>query len=351
MDMNTIILVIVSMALITALLLLHQNRRKAFATKSEAYGHDNALERIARLRKELPNDIDQQACDLIETRVKAVSRTFSMQTSIAPKKVFEMAAELTREIAAIYHPEAADPILQASISDLTHLNERIVSRLNIKLKEFPLNTVKDINIDRILKGKTIYDTKIKNKLDWLQKFQGLYKAGNRAWMTYNVINPWYWGRKIAYTSVKEITFRYLLTWIVTIVGEEAISVYSQRSITTSDAVYQRDLAFAMVDVARAGRPISTEAYTLTLNHILYKSRLSDAVRIDIARALTASKSKRYFKPQGCYTQVQADKLLQKVKKVAAVQEGTRPETSKIIENIEAELMDTIGRTPQAPQKG
>ena len=341
METNSILLTIVAATLIIALLLLYRSRSKTGAVEPEANDLENVLARVARLRSQLPTKTDQQACDRIEARIKAVSRTFSMRTSIAPKKVFEMAAELTREIAAIYHPKAEDPILEASISDLMQLNERIVTRLNIKLKEFPLSTVKDINIHRILKGKNIYETKIKNKIEWLQKFEGLYKAGSRAWMSYNVLNPWYWGRKLAYTSVKEITFRYLLTWIVTIVGEEAMAVYSQRDITTMDAVYERDQALAMVDVARAGKSISAEAYALVLDHIINKARLSDIVRIDIARALTAKKSKTYFSPQGSFTPAQADQLLQNIKKVAAVQGSTSQVSSEVIAKIESELRDKV----------
>jgi len=351
MDIYTIILIIVAASLVTALLLLHLRRRKVSAIERLANANDNALARIARLRRQLPTDTDQQACDCIEAHVKAVSRKFSMQTSIAPKKVFEMAAELTREIAAIYHPGADDPILQASISDLMQLNERIAARLNLKLKEFPLNTVKDINIYRILKGKNLYDTKIKNKIEWFQKFEGLYKAGNRAWMTYNVLNPWYWGRKLAYTSVREITFRYLLTWIVTIVGEEALAVYSQRDITTSDAVYERDLAFAMVDVACASKHISAEAYTLVLNHILNKARLSDAVRVNIMRVLTAKKLKTYFTPQGTYTQAQAKRLLKNINDVAAAQETSSPESLEIINKIDNEIRHVmLSQSESAPEQ-
>ncbi len=339
--MDTIILLIVGAALLTALLLLQLKRRKTYAVEREANGQDNALERIARLRRQLPTDTDQKACDRIEARLGDVSRTFSMQTSIAPKKVYELAVDLTRDIAALYHPEADDPIMQASISDLLQLNERIVTRLNIKLKEFPLNAVKDINIHKILKGKNLYDTKIKNKIEWLRKFEGFYKAGSRAWLSYNILNPWYWGRKIAYTSVKEITFRYLLTWIVTIVGEEAMTVYSQRDITTSDAVYERDLAFAMVSVARADKTISVEAYARVLDHIFNKARLSDAVRIDIARALTAKRSKSHFTPQGTYTQVQAERLLKSLNDLAAAQIPTSPESLEMIDKIESKLRHVL----------
>jgi len=341
MDMDFFILIIAGIALVAALVLLRLRRMKAFYVEKGAAGHDNALERIILLRSQLPTAADQRACDRIEARIRAVSRQFSMQTSIAPKKVYELAADLTREIAANYHPEAEDPVLQASISDLLRLNERIVTRLNLKLREFPFNTVKDLNIQKILKGKNFYDAKIKNKIEWLRKFEGLYKAGSRAWMSYNILNPWYWGRKIAYTSVKEITFRYLLTWIITIVGEEAITVYSQRNITTSEAVYERDLAFAMVDMARTHNPVPGEAYALVLDHIFNKARLNDTARIEIARALTTESTGGRFKFHGGYTKAQADRLMDKVNRVAAAGGNMDPEIRDNLEKLEATLAQLV----------
>jgi len=37
--------------------------------------------------------------------------------------------------------------------------------------------------------------------------------------------PWYYGRQIAWTVGKELGLRYLLTLIITIVGEEAVLLY------------------------------------------------------------------------------------------------------------------------------
>ena len=99
--------------------------------------------------------------------LKRVNRSFNTATSIAPKKVYALAADITREIAAVYYPDADNPALMASLSDLLMLDERIVTRLNQKIQEFPLKTVKDISIGKILAGKDYYDSKIKDKLEKL----------------------------------------------------------------------------------------------------------------------------------------------------------------------------------------
>lgn len=333
MEATIAILIFSGLALLTALILMRLRRRKRLREKPGASGREDALERIALLRTQFPAPTDQQACDRIESEVRAVSRHFSMSTSIAPKKIYDLAAELTREIAGIYYPTVDNPVLQVSISDLLSLNERIVARLNLKVLEFPLNTVKDISIQRIVQGKDYYDSKIKDKIEWFKKYKTLYNMGSHAWLSYNALNPWYWGRKIAYTSAREITFRYLLTWIITIVGEEAMAVYSRRDINTHKVAFERDLAFAMVDMARAHKDISKEAHAMVLDHVLNKSLLSDGLRVNVLRALMANGLQDMFVPKGVYTEKQKKRILENVKRVAAAGGELSPESRSRLEAL------------------
>ncbi|MBW1865402.1 MAG: hypothetical protein JRI64_07210 [Deltaproteobacteria bacterium] len=337
MEVNVAILFFAGSALLAALILLRLRRKKRRSEHQEMRDRGDALERIVLLRSQFPAPADQQACDRIETEVKAVSRHFSMSTSIAPKKVYEMAEGLTREIAGIYYPDTDNPVLQASISDLLRLNERIVMRLNLKIREFPFNTVKDFSIHKILMGKDYYDSKIKNKLEWFKKYETLYKIGSHAWLSYNALNPWYWGRKFAYTSAREITFRYLLTWVTTIVGEEAMAVYGKRDINTQEAAFERDLAFAMVDIARTNKDISKEAYAIVLDHVLNKTQLSDAVRATVLRTLTVKAPGVKFAPTGTYTDKQTTRLIKNVKRVAAADGALSPEKREKLDTLERVL--------------
>lgn len=295
------------------------------------------LKRIAALKAQFPSRADQRACELIEGELKAVNRTFTLKTAITPKRVYAMAADLTREIAAIYYPDAENPALQASLADLLKLDERIVARLSLKIQEFPLSAVKDIRIQKILAGKDYYDAKIKHKLEWLKKYKLVYKLGNHAWLGYNALNPWYWGRKLAYTSAREITFRHLLTWIVTIVGEEAMAVYGRQDINTPEAVFERDLALAMIDMARAHPDVSARTYAMVLNHVLNKARLSDPVRVNVLRALVDGNPPGDIGLTGSYTPRQARRLLASLRKVAAVDGDPTPQIREKLEAVEKNL--------------
>ena len=323
MDTPLIILSLTAGLLLAVLVLIWRRRHKALPNawpeQEDPYKH------IAVLKSQNPSPKDQLAFERIEGELKRVSRTFALKTTLAPRKVYTRAADLTKDIAAIYYPEAENPILKASLADLLKLDERVVARLNLKIHEFPLKTVKDISIEKILAGKDFYDSKLKNKLEWVKKFKTVYALSNHAWLAYNALNPWYWGRRLAYTSVREITFRYLLTWIITIVGEEAMTVYSQRDINSPEAVFDRDLAFAMVDIAHTQPGISAKTYAAVLDHILNQTRLNDTVRVNVLRALVSKKPSKDFPPGQTYTPRQTRRFLAALNKVAAADGDPSPE--------------------------
>lgn len=311
--MTIIILTLTGCILLAVLFLIWHRRRRALPNAWPE--QEDPLKRIADLKSQSPSPNDRLAFDRIEKELKGVSRTFTLKTTLAPRKVYTMAADLTRDIAAIYYPDSGNPILRASLADILKLDERIVARLNIKIHEFPLKTVKDISIEKIVAGKDFYDSKVKNKLEWVKKYKTIYALGDRAWLAYNALNPWFWGRKLAYTSAREITFRYLLTWVVTIVGEEAMAVYGRSDINTGEAAFDRDLAFAMVDMVRTQDGISGKAYAAVLDHVLNRSRLNDPVRVNVLRALVSKKPPDEFRLEGTYTPAQARRFLSGLHKV------------------------------------
>lgn len=338
MDTTIVILALTGCILLSTLLLFSRSRRKQL--QDHWAGQEDPLERIATLKTQFPSPTDQKACERIEKELRAVSRTFALKTSIAPKQVYAMAADLTRDIAGVYYPDTDTPVLQASIADILKLDERIVSRLTHKIEEFPLNAIKDVSIHKILAGKEFYDSKVKNKLDWIKKYRAVYTLGNRAWLAYNALSPWYWGRKLAYTSAREITFRYLLTWIVTIVGEEAMAVYGRRDINTHEAVFERDLAFAMVEMTCENPTISGKTYAAVLYHVLNKARINDTVRVNVLRALVNQKSPGKHTPQGTYSKKQAKKMLSSLRRVAAADGEPNPGMTAWLDSFE-EAMENL----------
>jgi hypothetical protein len=168
---------------------------------------------------------DDAAYKIIEEERNRIWMNFSSQTELSGESVFELSRELVIKIASIYFPDKDEPLYQATVAGLLHLVRRVVERVEGYLNRVPLTIVRDRTVAEILylhRGyKRIKDSKITQVLG--NRF--VNTARKLAWGAYNVTNPWYYGRQIAWTVGKELGLRYLLTLIITIVGEEAVLLY------------------------------------------------------------------------------------------------------------------------------
>ncbi len=95
MDTTIVILALTGCILLSTLLLFSRSRKKQL--RDYWAGQEDPLERIAALKAQFPSPTDQKACERIEKELRAVSRTFTLKTSIAPKQVYAMATDLTRD--------------------------------------------------------------------------------------------------------------------------------------------------------------------------------------------------------------------------------------------------------------
>ena len=310
--------------LLAALLLLggalvalrRHNKQQQQEMLSRAVEESN-LQHIELIRVQNPSQHDKQAYELIEAERQKVWTNFSLQTSLAPKKIWQMSFDMIKEIAAIYHPDLENPQFQASIVDLLELNERVITRILEYLDEFPLNTIKDFSIQDVLTYKEYYDKYSKFEFIKLAKnHKYLYDIGQYVWMGYNAINPWYWGRKAVFTASKEGTARYLLSMILTVVGEEAVLVYSKRFIRKQAVSVEKNIAFEMINMAVIDDVVSQDEYNVILNFILKNSHFDDRVKITLLQALQRKKPVKAVEiPEG-YRDKEKKRLLAEVERVA-----------------------------------
>lgn len=176
-----------------------------------------------RIKEMTPED--DAAYKIIEEERNRIWMNFSSQTELSVESVFVLSRELVIQIASIYFPDKDEPLYQATVAGLLHLMRRVVERVDGYLNRVPLTIVRDRTVEEILylhRGyKRIKDSKITQMLG--NRF--VNTARKLAWGAYNITNPWYYGRRIAWTVGKELGLRYLLTLIITIVGEEAVLLY------------------------------------------------------------------------------------------------------------------------------
>ncbi|GAK55700.1 hypothetical protein U27_02657 [Candidatus Vecturithrix granuli] len=283
---SLIVLLSAAAILVTALMLVHRHNKQQQDALREADLDQETLQQIELIRVQNPSQKDLQAYHLIETERLKVWKSLSTGTSLAPHKLSQMSLELIKNIAVIYFPETENPVFQVSLADLVELNERIVTRIHEHLEDFPLNTIKDLKIQEVLKYKSYYDAFTQFKMVKLaQKHTYLYTLGRYAWMGYNALNPWYWGKKVILTAGKEGALRYLLTMIITIVGEEAVLVYSKRHIRTKATAVEKQIAFEMINMAIADNIVSQEEYEVILEFVLNNPRFSSQLKVTLLKAL------------------------------------------------------------------
>ncbi len=314
---STAVLLFAALILLSALLLLRRRNEKHQEELIAREADKEIFKQIELIRVQNPTEQDLQAYALIESERQKIWKSLSTKTSITPRKIYQFSFDLIREIAATYNPDSENPEFQASVSDLLELNYRIIERVRGYLEEFPLNTIKNLNIQDILRYRGYYDRLSELELVKLaKKHKYLYTIGKYAWMGYNVINPWYWGRKVVFTAGKEGTFRYLLTAIITIVGEEAILVYSKRNIKAKAVAVEKNIAFEMINMAVIDGVVSQEEYEVILNFILYNPRLDDQMKVTLLRALLRKRPVKSAISPDTYDDKEKKRLLAEVERVA-----------------------------------
>ena len=314
---SLIALIFVALILILALVVVRRYNRKQQKEEFDRAIEKGDLEQIELVRVQNPSKQDTQAYDLIEAERQKVLTSFSLKTSIAPRRIWKMSFDLVKEIATIYHPDIEDPQLQASIIDLLELNKRIVKQLQEYIEKPPLNTIKDLNIQDVLTYKKRYEKFSQYRgVKFAQKHKELYSVGKHAWTVRNFLNPWYWGRKVVITAGKEGLYRSLLNVVLKVVGEEAILTYSKRHIRTELVALDKNIAFEMINMALVDNVVSIEEHEVILNFILNNSNFDNRIKVILLKTLKNKRPVKTDIPVDIYNEKEKKRLLAEVERVA-----------------------------------
>ncbi len=172
---------------------------------------------------------DQEALRLISDYRRRSLLKLWPETTLGFTEINSRCQRLVAEIARIYYPEEERPELKASLADILALYRRVGVRLSAWLETLPFRPLKDIELATVF---FLHETYRKIKGHPVNRFlerHHLYRLALWAWGAINVVNPWYWGRRAAYTGGRELIARLFLAKVFTVVGEEAVRLYSRRS--------------------------------------------------------------------------------------------------------------------------
>jgi hypothetical protein len=234
MDLTPFLILAATCLLLAAAVLLSL-RRRVRALKALEEGvcvelpADLVIPEIPLRRIADPDERDQAAYAIVEKHRARVWWSFRPRTELSIDRLWTLSREVAREVAAVYHPEAEQPELRAGVQDLMLLNLRVTQRLHNQMDRWPLKMFRGVRVDQALwvrEQVRKYQDSLIGRL--VQRSRVPYKIGKWAWRLYNAASPWYWGRQAVYTGGREAALRYLLTSLVTFVGEEAVLTYSGR---------------------------------------------------------------------------------------------------------------------------
>lgn len=198
-------------------------KRLSAALKQEAELED------LEIRLPHPQPQDHEALLLLRTYRRRYLLKLWPYTRLSFKEINDLCQTLVAEIARIYHPEEERPELRASLADLVSLYRRVGVRLGSWLEATPFRPLKDMELATVFFLHTTYQKLKGHPVHQFLQRHHMYRLARWAWGAANLLNPYYWGRQVAYRSGREFLARTFLAKLVTVVGEEAMRLYSRRA--------------------------------------------------------------------------------------------------------------------------
>jgi len=199
-------------------------RRLSAALKREA-----ALEDLEEARLPHPQPQDHEALLLLKDYRRRYLLKLWPHTTLNFKEINNLCQTLVAEIASIYYPEDERPELRASLADLVSLYRRVGVRLGFWLESTPFRPLKDMELATVFFLHTTYQKLKAHPVHQFLQRHHMYRLARWAWGAANLVNPYYWGRQAAYRGGREFLARTFLAKLVTVVGEEAMRLYSRRA--------------------------------------------------------------------------------------------------------------------------
>ncbi|MDO8054137.1 hypothetical protein OC707_01570 ['Opuntia sp.' phytoplasma] len=159
--------------------------------------------------------------------IKKHQLMFLDKTQENPQKyieiLFQEIKKLTLEIATIFYPKSTSPCLELNLGETLLLIEYLHKRIDILFQNKILCIFKRMTLRQIM----VLKFKLINK-KYLKKIQKTNKVMNFLSTSVNLINPFYWARKLFLQRLYHVLLDKIGLAIILISGEEIYKVYSKK---------------------------------------------------------------------------------------------------------------------------
>ena len=216
-------LILVSLATICVILVLRWYVRRRFREMLEnRFAEEHELDLLPP-----PGPMEQQAVEFIARMREQVWELPENELQLGLVVFNERAVNIVRAIGAIYHPEAAQPEYEASLSDTMELVKRVSSRLARLSSTPPIKYIGDRKLSDFQRYYQVY-LKINDNpvLKLFRKNPHIYKAAKLVLNAKNIANPLYWAGRELTREGYFLVLRWFYLTFTSEIGKEAIRLYS-----------------------------------------------------------------------------------------------------------------------------
>jgi hypothetical protein len=249
----------------------------------------HAIKRFPISMVDNPSPIDIEAYEGINKIRSQAWQRWAKSGDLSPRVFNELFLDIVRGIAAVYHPNADKPHLKARIGDLLELNIRTYYRVLDILQKPYLRKLQRLDIETALSVQRGFGLIMGNPLVRLIRDKRFRAHFRRMFDALNIVNPWYWLRRLLTEYSMDLAVRYLLTGFVTIVGEEAVLLYGRRKTIDTDWQIERAVFSSGVNMLTSVPAISSKEYQLFCRRILQAKALGPDEKVEILTALARGK--------------------------------------------------------------
>ncbi len=174
-----------------------------------------------------PGPLEQQSLEFIARMREQIWSLPEAELQLGFEAFNQHAVKIVRSIGAIYHPEAAQPEYEASLSDTLELVTRVCARLARLSSTIPIKYVGNRKLSDFQRYYQVYIKINENPvLKLFRKNPHIYKAARLAFSVKNAANPLYWAGRELTREGYFIILRWFYLTFTSEVGKEAIRLYS-----------------------------------------------------------------------------------------------------------------------------
>ena len=230
-------------------------RRRIRQMLEDRFEEDHELDLLPE-----PGDLERQSLELIARMRGEIWALPEAELQLGLEALNRHALKIVRSIGSIYHPEAAQPEYEASLSETLELVTRVGARLAKLSSTIPINYVGNRKLSDFQRYYQVFVKINENPvLRLFKKNPHLYKAARLAFSVKNAANPFYWaGRELTREGYFLILRWFYLTFTSEI-GKESVRLYSGKRFHQDEDRDAALICYRMFHTMRKwGGPTSAE---------------------------------------------------------------------------------------------